>query len=183
MNELSLSEKTEEIKQGLSDLASRISSGDESELLLWLIPNQLACAHRPLRYHQVFGGSRKDLPKAATEGVLEWAKRIEGYEIRSIICLMHPKEFLHYANLNLGSPDLLQFYQKQGFEVCHIPWEDPAHRPLSGNFNHQEELRRICPKALDAFDKLPKPVLLHCSAGQDRSAPVAAYIFTQKQTE
>ena len=31
-------------------------------------------------------------------------------------------------------------------------------------------------KVLKAFDVLPKPVLLHCSAGMDRTAPVAAYI-------
>ena len=35
--------------------------------------------------------------------------------------------------------------------------------------------------ALTAFDSLPKPVPLHCSAGQDRSAPAAAYIFAMRR--
>jgi hypothetical protein len=183
MNELSLKDKTEEIKQGLSDLKSRICSGDESELLLWVIPHQLACAHRPLRYHPEFGGSGKDLPKDATEAILEWAKRIKGCGIRSIITLMHPKELDHYNALDLDSGDLLEFYRKQGFNVCHIPWEDPAYRPPSGRFTYKDELSRVRSKALDEFDNLPKPVLLHCSAGQDRSAPVAAYIFIQRRTE
>jgi len=178
-----LKNKTEEIKKGLSDLASRICSGDESELLLWIIPRQLACAHRPLRYHHKFGGSRKDLPKEATKAVLEWAKQIKECGIRSIICLMHPKELRHYDSLDLDSHNLLEFYRQQGFGVCHIPWEDPAHRPPSGRFSYQDELSRARLKTLCEFDKLLKPVLLHCSGGQDRSAPVAAYIFIQKQTE
>ena len=38
-------------------------------------------------------------------------------------------------------------------------------------------------EALQAFDNLPKPVLLHCSAGIDRSSPVAAFIFVNSAEE
>jgi protein-tyrosine phosphatase len=93
---------------------------------------------------------------------------------------VHPKELRHYDNPDLGSPDLLEFYRQQGFEVRHIPWEDPAHRQDLGAVSYQEELCRVRLKALRAFDNLPKPVLLHCSAGIDHSTPVAAYIFVQK---
>lgn len=177
-----LDDKAKEIRQRLDALSKQIGSGDDSELLVWVIPRQLACAHRPLRYHQKFGGSGLDLPANATLLVLNWAERIRGMGIRSIISLMHPKELRHYDALDLGSHDLLDFYRRQGFEVCHIPWEDPAHRPATVRVSYCEELSRIRFEALRAFDDLPKPVLLHCSAGQDRSAPVAAYIFVQKHT-
>jgi hypothetical protein len=36
-----------------------------------------------------------------------------------------------------------------------------------------EEVRK---EALAAYDRRPKPVLRQCSAGIDRSAPVAAYV-------
>jgi predicted protein tyrosine phosphatase len=35
---------------------------------------------------------------------------------------------------------------------------------------------RIKVEASDAFERIPKPVLLHCSSGIDRSPPVAAFI-------
>jgi hypothetical protein len=179
----SLKKKTEEIRRELHNLGQRICSGDDSELLLWVIPIQLACAHRPLRHHPEFEGCGRDLPRRATPVVFRWAKRIrEEYGIRSIISLMHPKELRHYDSLDLSASDLLQFYRQQRFEVCHIPWEDPAHRPAPGKVSYHEELPRVCLEALRAFDALPKPVLLHCSAGIDRSAPVAAFIFIQKRT-
>jgi len=180
--EPSLKDKTEEIRRGLRTLGKRICSGDDSELLLWVIPRQLACAHRPLRHHPKFGGSGRDLPKSATPLVLKWAERMREYGIRSIITFMHPKELCHYDTLDLGFPGLLEFYRQQGFKVCHIPWEDPAHLPASGAVSYYEELCRVRLEALRAFDDLPKPILLHCSAGIDRSAPVAAYIFVQKHT-
>jgi protein tyrosine/serine phosphatase len=32
-------------------------------------------------------------------------------------------------------------------------------------------------EVLEAFDELPKPVLIHCSAAIDRTTPVAAFIY------
>ena len=181
--EPSLEDKSEEIRQELRALGKRICLGDDSELLLWIIRGQLACAHRPLRYHPEFGGSGLDLPMSATPMVFKWAKRIrEDYGIRSIISLMHPKELRHYDSLDLGARDLLDFYRQQGFQVCAISWEDPAHRPSLEKVTYQEELRRVRLEALRAFEDLSEPVLLHCSAGIDRSAPVAAYIFVHKRT-
>jgi protein-tyrosine phosphatase len=98
--------------------------------------------------------------------------------IRGIISLMHPKELRHYAHLTLNAPDLIAFYRESGFEVKHIPWEDPAHRSCAERNSFGEELARVRVEALEAFDSLPGPVLLHCSAGIDRSSPVAAYIYS-----
>jgi hypothetical protein len=40
--------KTLEIKRAMSALGRRLEAGDESQLLVWVIPGNLACAHRPL---------------------------------------------------------------------------------------------------------------------------------------
>ena len=169
--------KANELRRALRDLGKRLKVGDDSELLVWVIPGVLACAHRPLRHHPRFGGRGRNLPPEATNEVIQWAQRMHDFGIRAIISLIHPKELRHYADLNLGAEDLIDFYRKSGFEARHIPWEDPAHRPLSGRSSFREELIRIREEALHAFDELPKPVLLHCSAGIDRSSPVAAYIW------
>jgi len=181
MMEEEIRTKANELCQALQSLGKRLGDGDDSELLVWVIPQMLACAHRPLRNHLRFGGSGRELPVEVTFEVVRWVDRIADLGIRAIISLMHPKELRHYALLDLGdAEDLIHFYQRSGFEVRHIPWEDPAHRPAGGRPSFQQELTRIREKALRAFDELPKPVLLHCSAGIDRSSPVAAYIWSKR---
>jgi hypothetical protein len=175
-----ISSKALEIKRALGSLGNRLSLGDESELVVWVIPGALACAHRPLRYHPKFGGSRRDLPAEATDAVVNWVDQISGAGFRSIICLMHPKEVGHYAALRLGATDLITYYGLRGFRVCHKPWDDPAHRPPGEHASFKEELGRIQVESLECFDRLPKPVLLHCSAGIDRSSPVAAFIWSHR---
>ncbi len=175
-----IGQKASQVRTALAGLGKRLDAGDDRELLVWVIPGKLACAHRPLRHHPHFGGSRKDLPPDAGPEVRRWAGRMKTVGIQSIISLIHPKELRHYDRLDLGAQDLIDFYRKSGFEVRHIPWEDPAHRPTSADYSFQEELARIRAEALQAFDELPKPVLLHCSAGIDRSSPVAAYIWANR---
>ncbi len=172
-----IKEKAKELRGALSSLGKKLDAGEQSELLVWVIPGTLACAHRPLRHHPQFGGSGRDLPSDAAPAVLDWVRRIKGYGIRGIISLMHPKELRHYEQLNLGAENLIELYQKEGLYVRHIPWEDPAHRPAFERVSFADELARVRVEALRAFDELPKPVLLHCSAGIDRSSPVAAFIF------
>lgn len=176
-------QKAKELRDALAALGKRLSTGDDQGLLVWVIPEKLACAHRPLRHHPQFGGSGKDLPPEASSDVRKWVDRMKMAGIQSIIALMHPKELRHYARLDLRAQDLIDFYRKCGFEVRHIPWEDPAHRPTSAGHSFQEEVARIRLVALHAFDDLPKPVLMHCSAGIDRSSPVAAYIWTKRANE
>jgi len=175
-----IARKARELRDALRDLGRALQAGHESELLVWVIPDALACAHRPLRHHPEFGGSGRDLPAAATAAVVRWAGLVRGLGIRAIICLMHQKELRHYARLDLDAEDLTDFYRRSGFEVRHIPWEDPAHQAASERLSFPDNLARTCEEALDAFDELPKPVLLHCSAGIDRSSPVAAYIWSER---
>ena len=172
--------KAKIIGKALRDLGKRLEVGNSSELLVWVIPGLLACAHRPLRHHPRFGGSGRDLPPEATNEVVQWVKRMHDFGIRSIVSLMHPKELQHYSELHLDAKDLIDFYRRSGFETRHIPWEDPAHRSSSAGSSFREELMVIREKVLDAFDELPEPVLLHCSAGIDRSSPVAAYVWWKR---
>lgn len=175
--------KANEIRLALRHLGNRLDRGEESELVVWVIPATLACAHRPLRHHHRFGGSRRDLPPEATDAVVRWVDKIIGAGFRSIICLMHPKEVAHYSGLNLDARDLIDYYRKRGLQICHKPWDDPAHRPPKERGSFEEELKRIQAESLQCFDMLPKPVLLHCSAGIDRSSPVAAFIWIQRSSD
>jgi hypothetical protein len=174
----SVNQKADEIRKALLMLAHRLNSGDESELFVTVIPHELACAHRPLRYHPIHGESRADLPPEATDEVISWVERVVSEGFQSVICLMHQKEILHYSGLNLGYPDILDLYRAKGLKVCHQPWDDPRHRATGVGF--QDEVLEIRSACLKCFDELPKPVLLHCSAGQDRSSPVAAFIWRER---
>ena len=168
----------------MAALGRRLDDGDFSEWVVWVIPGVLGCVHRPLRHHPVFGRDNKGryLPSEASGHVLEWIERLKRLGIRAIISLMHPNELKHYAQLDLGATDLIEAYRRAGFEVRHIPWDDPAHRPGLTHATYEEELKRVRRDALEQFDKLPKPVVLHCSAGIDRSSPVAAFIVCARAT-
>jgi hypothetical protein len=174
-----IGKKTQEIKSAMGRLGARLERGDESELLYWVVPNLLACAHRPLRHHPVWGGSGINLAPAATDLVIEWSQRVLGTGIRSIISLMHDRDIRCYQSLNLGAENLIVFYKQQGFRVAHVPWEDPHHKKSSPE-EKRKTLLEVRQQALREYDNLPKPALVQCSAGIDRSSPVAAFIFIKR---
>jgi len=168
--------KTNELASELRALGRRIGNDDQSELLVWVIPNALACSHRPLRYNKLYGGSVRNLDSKATPLVFDWIEMIKVCGIRSIICLMHETELQYYGALDLRASNLVEFYRLNGFDVMHIPWEDPAHSK-SDETTITVKRNKVRASALKAYESLLKPVLLHCSAGEQRSAPVAAYIW------
>ncbi len=113
----------------------------------WVIEKILARSSRPgYPEHAV---SRD----AVKEDVEAW--RDAG--IRSIICLLDDRQLAYYAGIVDG---LLGCYKEAGFHIAHIPVKDYKSPPLS-----KKELQRIA----KAYDDLPKPVLIHCSAGIDRT--------------
>jgi len=162
-------------------LRRKLEAGDDSELLVWVISNALACAHRPLRHHPHYGGSGQPIPKEAKPLILDWIERIRLEGIRSVISFMHDRDLRCYCEIDLGGLSLIAFLEQEGFRVCPLPWEDPAHSMTDPSVLRAkyEQVRR---DALEAFDRLPKPVLLQCGAGIDRSAPVAAYIWQERST-
>ena len=70
--------------------------------------------------------------------------------------------------------DYTGYYQSQGFEFCNVPIVDS---PRSLKSNKGMDLKEA---VLEAFDRMRKPVLLHCSAGIDRTSPAAAYIISKR---
>lgn len=173
--EQEIERRAKEIAQQMKALGRKIEAGDESDLLIWILPGVLACSHRPLRHHPLYGGSGRNLAKDATPLLHEWVRRMHQFGIRSILCLMHDKELSYYSALELGARDLLHFYQNHGFETRRIPWEDPAHSK-TGLASIRKTMHIVQLQCLREFRSMKKPVVLHCSAGRDRSAPVAAYI-------
>jgi hypothetical protein len=94
---------------------------------------------------------------AATPLVREWSMRIRAAGMKSII----------------------SFFEAQGFTVASVPWEDPHHKRSDAKAK-RKTLEQCRAAALREFDGLPKPVLLQCSAGIDRSAPAAAFIWQNR---
>lgn len=164
------------IRTQLRALGESLQAGDDSNLVVWVLEGVLACAQRPLRRHPVFGG-RKPLAPEARNAVIEWVGRIVAMGFASIICLSHEKELKYYMPLRLHPDGLLGFYRTSGLEVEHLGWPDPAHAETPTERERRMALvDRISVEASDAFERMPKPVLLHCSSGIDRSPPVAAFI-------
>jgi len=120
----------------------------------WVIEDKLARWHRP-------GYSST---KVSQDEVDKWIERVKSEGIKSIICLLNEEQLDYYNTLPNG---LIDYYQQQGFHVAHIPAPDLQKPPLS-----DEQLQ----KALEAYQKLPKPVLVHCSAGIDRTGAAIKHI-------
>ncbi len=171
--------KSLEIRNAVRALGRAIQSGDDREFLHWVMPGLLAVAHRPLRYHPVYGGSRARLSPEIAPLVAEWVALLKVEGIRSILSLMHDGDTDCYRSLPLGDGDLLAYLEEQGLVVARHPYEDPAHKHTPPA-QAKTLLHRIREEALTSFDVLAKPVLISCSAGQDRSSPVAAYIYAMR---
>ncbi len=171
------------IRERLRVLGDSLQSGEDSNLVVWVLDGAFACAQRPLRRHPIFGG-RKPLPPEARSAVIGWVRRIVARGFVGIICLSHEKELRYYEPLRLHPDGLLGFYRASGLEVKHLPWPDPAHAHTAAERKRRMALvERIKAEASEAYECMPKPVLLHCSSGIDRSPPVAAFIAMRQQAQ
>jgi protein tyrosine/serine phosphatase len=114
----------------------------------WVLPELLAKSSRP-GYPKKEGISKKVVD--------EWIESVRAMGVRSIICFLSDHQLAFYSDLPSG---LIQYYRDAGFDVAPIPEEDYKIPPLS-----EEGVR----EAVAAFERLQKPVLVHCSAGRSRT--------------
>jgi protein tyrosine/serine phosphatase len=84
--------------------------------------------------------------------------------VKSIICLLAEDQLPYYGQLGT---DLISYYRASGFEVAHVPARDRQTPPLS-----PDHLTAIW----NAYQDLSKPVLIHCSAGLDRTGKAVEYL-------
>lgn len=176
-----MKDKRQEIEAAMKRLGDKLEAGDDLEILHWIIPQALACAHRPLRHHPHYGGSRQLIPSEAETLILDWTEQIRLEGISSIISFMHDRDLQCYSELDLGGLNFIEFLKHEGFRVCYLPWEDPHHVRADSQATREKE-EQMQQTTLEIYDRMPKPVLLQCSAGIDRSAPVAAHIWKAHQS-
>ena len=127
----------------------------------WVIEGVLATSPRP--------GYRPGPEHAVPEHVVEdWLAETKTFGISSIICLIAGDQlWLYHRSVPEG---LIERYRLSGFEVAHIPTLDQQTHPFTPEQYEQ---------AWQSFVELPKPVLVHCSAGMDRTGRIVNHIISE----
>ena len=125
----------------------------------WVIPSNLARSSRP-GYRREGGGP------VSQDEVDEWLSQLRREDITAIICLLDD-ELALYSSLPC---DLVSYYRQKGFAVEHVRVADYAEPPL-----RLDQLGEVW----QAYMRLPKPVLIHCSAGLDRTGLAVSHILSK----
>ena len=129
----------------------------------WVIPHVLARSSRP-GYGGEGGGS---VPKDVVD---QWLEDVRAMGIHSILCLLDDAQLAYYDSVPGG---LLEHYRRSGLRVGHVPVRDLQSPPVP-------------PAALVEIDRvfgsLPTPVLVHCSAGMDRTGAAVEYLLRKMES-
>ena len=127
----------------------------------WVVEGLLATSPRP--------GYRPGPEMSVhVDDVQRWVEETKAFGIASIICLIGKDQLpLYDRALPRG---LIRHYQDAGFEVAHVPTFDGLTTPYTPEQYEQ---------AWQEFQRLPKPVLVHCSAGMDRTFRIVNHILAQ----
>jgi protein tyrosine phosphatase (PTP) superfamily phosphohydrolase (DUF442 family) len=130
----------------------------------WVIKEQLAGGPRPRR-------KKKPLSQVPRSTVDAWIKKAKiSFGIRSIICLLDEQQLRLYGSLGV---DLVSYYRASGFQAAHIPVRNYKHPALS-----DLELEKVW----KAYQRLERPVLIHCSAGIGRTGKSVSYVKQKADT-
>jgi hypothetical protein len=147
--------------------------------LLWILDNCLACAPRPLRYHPAFGGRVPLIASQAAPVLREWLEAVRMSGVGTIVVLATPGELKRYSLVASPEPDLLSLYRSFGFLVHHNPVEDPAHAPAYARVGILQQMEALKPVVFAEYQTRIGAMLISCSGGMDRSAPIAAFVASK----
>ncbi len=127
------------------------------------ITGMIGPEERPL----VIGCARPGYPSVSVDdrAVEAWMKEARSLGVRDIICLLDRSQLSFYRGLSAGG--LLKAYDKAGFNVHHYPTPDGLHPPLS---------RGVLDTIAADLSAMKYPVLVHCSAGMDRTGAVMEHL-------
>jgi protein-tyrosine phosphatase len=128
----------------------------------WVIDGVLIRTQRP-GYKDESGGQVRQTDVDA------WMEEAKRSGVNSIICLLAEDQLPFYTQLPGG---LIEYYSGAGFNVSHVPAKDHQWPPLN-----DVQLEQVW----EAHRDLPKPVLIHCSAGVDRTGAAVRHIQKRLQ--
>jgi hypothetical protein len=123
----------------------------------WLIEGELAGAERPGRKGP---GDTTQVEKSKVDEWIEAAKKMDP-PIKSIICLLDDQLTLYKCVEEQGG--LIEYYRDHGFEVESESVKHPDHKGYP---------KSKVAAASEAFGRMEKPVLVHCSAAITRTSKV-----------